>query len=76
MITLFNRETIYTGTDVNTFSSIQRLLDAHRIQYDYRIDRRQGIIGMPTMHIYELYVRKKDVDEVMYLIHQQNGGAR
>ena len=76
MITIFNRETIYTGTDVNTFSSIQRLLDANRFQYDYRIDRRQGLAGHSTIHMYTLYVRKKDVDEVMYLIHQQIGGAK
>lgn len=70
MITIFNREKIYTGTDMQQFSSIQRILDLNKIRYDYRIERRSGayLQSFGSLHTYEIFVRKKDYDEAMFLI--------
>ena len=75
MITFFNSETVYIGTDLQKASEVCEQLDAMGIKYKYKVRSRAGErsgnrsrLGSPgvadQMYIYEILVHRKDVERV------------
>ena len=79
MITLFNSESIYIGTDMKKFNEIRDYLDQHQIKYKYKVKNqlaqwdtqgtvrgRTGSLGNPPeqMYEYEIMVHKNDAKRV------------
>ena len=79
MITPFNSESIYLGTDMKRFNAIRHYLDANRIRYKYKVKNRSaqwaqrgtvrshmGSAGSQSqsMYEYEIFVHKKDAARI------------
>lgn len=86
MLTIFNRKSVYIGTDIQDFSRIRTLLSDSHIPYSQKtknrmgqwaghgtIRGRTGSLGQSsdTMYEYEVFVGKDDYEKAMHLI--QNG---
>lgn len=83
MITFFNSETVYLGSDVKKFNQARDLLDSLGIKYKYSIKNRQGdwtghgsvrgVTGSLNLnneltYQYEILVHRKDYERVKGLI--------
>lgn len=77
MITFFNSETIYIGTDLHKASEVRDQLDAMGIKYKYKVRSRAGErsgnrsrFGSPgiadQMYMYEILVHRKDFERVRF----------
>lgn len=78
MITLFNSETAYIGTDIKKFNEMRDYLELHKIKYKYKttsrmgswtghgVTRSLGTAGnsMDSLCEYEILVHKKDYEKV------------
>ena len=75
MITFFNSETLYIGTDLRKASEVREQLDAMGIKYKYKVRSRAGErsgnrsrLGSPgvvdQMYMYEILVHRKDFERV------------
>ena len=75
MITFFNSETVYIGTDLQKASEVRDQLDAMGIKYKYKVRSRAGErsgnrsrLGSPgvtdQMYMYEILVHWKDFERV------------
>lgn len=75
MITFFNSETVYIGTDLQKASEVRDQLDTMGIKYKYKVRSRAGErsgnrsrFGSPgvadQMYMYEILVHRKDFERV------------
>ena len=75
MITFFNSETVYIGTDMQKASEIRDQLEAQGIRYKYKVrssagerSGNRGRIGSPGIadmsYMYEILVHRKDFERV------------
>ena len=75
MITFFNSETVYIGTDLQKASEVRDQLDAMGIKYKYKVRSRAGErsgnrsrLGSPgvtdQMYMYEILVLWTDFERV------------
>ena len=75
MITFFNSETVYIGTDLQKASEVRDQLDVMGIKYKYKVRSRAGErsgnrsrFGSPgvvdQMYMYEILVHRKDFERV------------
>lgn len=75
MITFFNSETVYIGTDLQKASEIREQLENQGIKYKYKVRSRAGErsgnrsrFGSPGMsemsYMYEILVHRKDFESV------------
>lgn len=83
---LLNKENIYTGTSLEIFNKIRSALDLKKIKYEYDIinhntdsllmergvPRSMGGNLQNSGDIFEIYVSKKDKEEVEYYLKSQN----
>lgn len=83
MFTFFNSESLWTGTDQQTFYRLRTILDNSKIPYKHKtssrlgqwngqgtIRGRMGSAGIPMNQLcqYEILVYKKDLEKSRYLI--------
>lgn len=81
-----NKESIYTGTSPEIFNRIRSALEIKKIKYEYDIinhntdsllmergvPRSMGGNPQNSSDIFEIYVSKKDKEEVEYYLKSQN----
>ena len=79
-----NKENIYTGTSPEIFNRIRSALEVKKIKYEYDIINTDSLLmerGVPRSmggnpqnsgDIFEIYVSKKDKEEVEYYLKSQN----
>ncbi len=86
VIMLLNKENIYTGTSLEIFNKIRSALELKKIKYEYNIlnhntdsflmqrgvPRSMGGNLQNSGDIFEIYVSKKDKEEVEYYLKSQN----
>ena len=83
MITVFNRESVYIGFDLQEFNRIREILVANQIDYAQKVNNhagswalegtsrgRTGSFGQNKdyQYEYEVYVHKEDYKKAKYLI--------
>ncbi len=75
MITFWNSETVYIGTDLQKACAVRDQLDAMGIKYKYKVRSRAGersgnrsrfgSLGVADqMYMYEILVHRKDFERV------------
>ncbi|WP_283680796.1 hypothetical protein [Parablautia sp. Marseille-Q6255] len=83
MITVFNRESIYIGTDMRRFSKIRDILACEGIDYTYKVSNpmdkwaapgagtmRSRMGGFAAEDTYEVFVHKKDYEKAKYVLRE------
>lgn len=83
MLTFFNAESLWIGTDINVFNKIRNALEDAHIPYKYKthnhladwgghgtVGGRTGSTGnsMNQMHQYEIFVHNEDYEKARRLI--------
>lgn len=83
MLTIFNSESLWIGTDEQRFTEIRTILDNNSVKYKYKTNNHlsewsgkgtirgsKGSFGISTeaMYQYEIFVGKSDLEKARYLI--------
>ena len=83
MFTVFNSESLWSGTDMAEFSRVREILDCNSIKYKHKTSNRlggwsvrgtyrstYGSFGTPSesMYHYEVIVHTKDLEQARHLI--------
>lgn len=83
LITIFNSESLWIGTDLKQFNTIRDKLAAGGVPYKYKVKNQlgqsrgvgttrgnMGSFGTPSdqMYQYEILVYRKDLDKARYIL--------
>ena len=86
MLTIFNRESLWIGSDLTRFNAIRDVLERERIPYTYKTRNSGGNLGghgtargtlvsmispIDIMYEYEIFVLRTDLDRARYFINTQ-----